>query len=185
MGVPKMKTAIRLMSLALVAAALSGCSSWFEKKQEQPPCPRVSILSDASRVTHFRPGPGRDLTDVVLQAEFGNYSGSCYYDFKTETMSLKMQVGIDVARGPAAEGRKDKLSYFIAIPAFYPKPEAKIVMPVEVEFPANTDKVRYTDNELEVTMPIKKLRDLAQYEVFLGFQMEPAEIEYNRSQRQR
>jgi len=167
-----------LTGLALLA--VGGCSL-FEKKQEQPPCPRVSVLADAVHQTHFRAGKGHDLTDVEFEAEISNYKGSCLYNFEKQEMNVVLQLGIDAKLGPAAQGRKMDVAYFVAIPAFFPKPEAKMVVPVSLAFPDNSDRVRYTDDEVQMTIPIKKLRDLAGYEVFVGLQMPEEEVEYNRN----
>jgi hypothetical protein len=168
-----------LTGMALLATG--GCSLFEAKKPDQPPCPRVSVLADAAEETRFVPGKGHDLTDVQLQAQVVNYKGSCYYDFDKQEMSVNMQIGLDAKLGPAAQGRKANLSYFVAIPAFFPKPEAKMVVPVELNFPDNSDHVRYTGEEVQMTIPIKKLRDLAAYEIFIGLQLPEDELDYNRA----
>jgi hypothetical protein len=167
---------------AVVAASLvlSACSLFSSDKKDAPPCPRVSVLADAARLTRFRQGPGRDVTDVQLQAEFARYTGSCKYDRDDKKMTISLEVAIDAQRGPAAQGRQAELSYFIAIPTFYPKPEAKVVLPVAITFPDDQDRVRYTDSEIEIVIPIARLADLAQYEVFVGLQLSPDELDYNR-----
>lgn len=181
------KVVLRPVLGLLAGAALlsvTGCS-WFssEKKPDQPQCPRISILADAATETRFRAGKGHDLTDVELVAGIGNFSGDCLFDFDKRTMNIKMQVSIDAKLGPAAQGRKADLSYFIAVPTYYPAPSAKKTLPVALEFPKDSDRVRYTDKEIELNLPIKDLRDLAAYEVFLGIQLTPEELDYNRSQK--
>lgn len=185
MVVPSSARVVKRLGLGLLAGAAllatGGCSIFESKKPDQPPCPRVSVLADAAQETRFLPGKGHDLTDVQLQAQIGNYKGSCLYNFDTKEMSVIMQVAIDAKLGPAAQGRKANLSYFVAIPAFYPKPEAKMVVPVEITFPDNSDHVRYTDEEVQLTIPIKKIHDLAAYEIFVGLQLPEDELEYNRA----
>ena len=73
----------RLLALALAAPiALSGCAGFTEAltKKKPPPCPPIYILSDASHITKYRPGTGRDLTDVDMEAEIIAYKGQCSYD---------------------------------------------------------------------------------------------------------
>ncbi len=167
--------------IAILAAvlALSGCSI-FERDDDQPPCPRVSILADTAKLVRFQPGEGRDVTDVETQAELTGYHGSCHYDKSKKVMNVSLEVGIDVERGPAAQGRTANLSYFVAIPAFYPDPKAHAVMPVAVSFPVNAQGVRYTDTDLQIFMPIPVVKDMPKYEIFLGLQLTPEELEYNR-----
>jgi len=168
--------------LAAAALALAGCSM-FETKKEQPPCPRVSVLADAATLTRFKPGTGRDLTDIDLEASFASYHGTCNFDWDTRVMTITMQVGIDGRLGPAAKQRKADIGYFVAIPTFYPDPKAKLVVPVSLAFAEGTDRVRYVDDEVNIAFPIKDLRDLAKYEVFVGLQLLPDEVEYNRKLR--
>jgi hypothetical protein len=171
---------LSVTTIVLATLALSGCSVFNTEKQALPPCPRVSVLAEASKLTQFRAGVGRDVTDVEVQAQFASYSGSCEYNRDTRTMTISMQVGIDAQRGPAARGRDVDIAYFIAIPTFYPKPEAKAVFPVALKFPQDTDRVRYTDEKVEITIPIAKLADLAKYEVFVGLQLDSQQLDYNR-----
>lgn len=172
------------ISAALAMAAffplLAACSSSSDK-QGAPPCPRVSVLSDASRMTRFKPGPGRDITDVELQAEIASYTGSCTYDMDKLTMNLSIQVGIDAERGPAAGERKTGLAYFVAIPVFFPKPEAKQIMPVEIAFPADMNRIRFVDEEVTISFPMRDFKDLKSYEIFLGLQLDQSQLEYNRA----
>src|SRR5277367_6532213 len=51
--------------LAVLAPVLGGCGLLFPP--DKPTCPRVSIPADADRLTRFRAGAGRDLTDVRFQ----------------------------------------------------------------------------------------------------------------------
>ena len=174
------KTLLRWLTLAAVLPAVAGCS-WIDKKKEQPPCPRVSVLADSARMVRFKPGPGRDISDVELSANFSDFKGSCLYDWDKKVMSVNLQIVIDAQRGPAAQGRKSELSYFVAIPAFFPSDKAKVVMPVSLEFPDTTDRVRYGDKEVSLNIPIPRIKELAAYEVFIGLQLTEDQVEYNRN----
>lgn len=172
----------RLVSAAaLIGVAFAASSCSLMKKEEAPPCPRVSILSDASKMTKFRPGQGRDLTDVVATAEIGAFTGSCTY--KDNAVEVALQVSIDAERGPAAQGSQVDMAYFVAIPAYFPSPRAKAVLPVQVGFTPESNKVRFTDEEVVMTIPLKAGEQGANYEVFLGFQLSGDELDYNREQR--
>lgn len=174
-GYDFMRLSKSLLLLAVLPLAACGTDA-----KDLPPCPRVSVLADAAKMTRFKPGDGRDLTDVVLRAEFLSYRGSCTYDAEKKVAKLSLQVGIGIERGPAAAGRQQTLSYFVAIPAFYPDPKGRSEMPVVIDFPEKSDRVRYTDEEIEVAIPVANLKDLPKYEVFLGLQLDHAALEYNR-----
>jgi hypothetical protein len=177
-----MRLFLRMTVIAVSLGALSACSL-FSSSEPQPPCPRISVLADAASLTRFKPGSGRDLTDVELKAEFAGYKGSCEYDPDDRTMTLTLRVGIDATRGPAAKGNSADIAYFVAIPAFYPDPRAHAVLPVTITFPDNTDRVRYTDDEVSIAIPIAKLAELQKYKVYLGLQVDPDQLDYNRQSR--
>jgi len=55
------------IGLALLAVlVLAAC----QRGPERPPpeCPEIAIVQDLAELTLFAPGPGRDLTDVTLEA---------------------------------------------------------------------------------------------------------------------
>lgn len=168
----------RSAALLLALAALSGCKAF--DKEEPAYCPRVSVLADTANLVQFRPGSGRDVSDEQLRAEFASYHGTCRYDKPNKTMTISMNVGIDAERRPGAQGRAADLAYFVAIPAFYPKPEAKVVMPVALQFPDNSNYVHYVDEEVRISIPIEDLKQLKKYEVFVGLQLTPEQLDYNR-----
>lgn len=172
---------LRTVILAGVVGAVASCSAG--KPKEGLPCPQVSMLADTSRITKFREGPGRDITDIEYEAEIGAYKGECVYK-DDDSVELTLTVAIDAMRGPAAAGNTIETSYFIAIPAFYPSPAAKSVLPIRVEFPENISKVRFRDEDVVMRIPLKGKAG-TEFEVFLGFQLTPDQLEYNRRQGRR
>jgi len=171
-----MRRALRPLAAALLPLALASCSVF--SKKETPPCPPVYILSDASKLTKFRPGPGRDLTDVEFEAEIVGFSGGCKYDEKGAIVDL--QVTFDVKRGPADTNRKADFTYFVAIPYFYPSPGAKAEFPTQVSFPEATNYVKFTDEEVVMRVPVKDKDLVDKYEIYLGFQETQEELNRNR-----
>ena len=185
MNMPKVVSRLALGLLTGASLlAIGGCSLFEGKKPDQPQCPRISVLADAYRETRFQAGKGHDLTDVELEAQVSNFKGSCLFDFDKRIMNIKMQLSVDGKLGPAAKSRKAEVAYFVAIPAYFPKPEAKKVVPVTLDFPAGNDRVRYTDDEVQLSIPIKDLRDLAAYEIFVGMQLNEEEVDFNRTHKQ-
>ena len=170
----------RALVPVVLAVALAGCSAFKDKNA--PPCPDVAVLSDASKFTQFKPGPGRDITDIVLQGEITGFHGSCSYNRDRKQLTVTIQVQMVFSRGPAAQGRDVKTAYFIAVPSFYPKPEAKKVMNVNFAFANAADHVRITDNEVDVILPAKDLsKDIDKLDIYVGFQLDQAELDYNRA----
>ena len=165
--------------LLVVGLLLTGCTTASQMAM-LPACPQVSILSDAATVTKYRAGPGRDPTDVMLSAEIGAFKGDCAYD-ENGAVQMNLTLAIDAQRGPAQTGAPVDLAYFVAVPAFYPKPEAKQVFTIPISFPDNANRVRTVDETLSITIPLDDRKQGPNTQVYLGFQLDPAELEHNRT----
>lgn len=167
----------RSIGAVVVAALLLGACAELQK-EKRPVCPQVLVLKDAGGLSRYKPGPGRDITDLRFEARLVDFRGDCGYDDNRADMNLKIM--FEITRGPAQQGAVARFSYFVAIPKFHPSPAGKRVFPVAVSFPANRTRIRYAD-ELEVEIPLDpgplKLDD---YKVYLGFQLSPGELDFNR-----
>ena len=173
------------VALGLLAVpALSGCSGGlFGGGEEERPCPPVRIDKTASTLTQFRPDGGRDLTDVTLEAELVGYQGTCQYDRDDRAVEVEVTLAFTAALGPGARAREQSFRYFVAIPRYFPNPLGKKVFDARLVFPDNTDRIRYVGEELRLRLPLDLGESGTAYPVYLGFQLTPEELEYNRAQR--
>jgi len=176
---PSLRPLARVVPL-LALGVLAGCAGLNAK--EPPPCPPVYILGDTQHVTKYRLGAGRDLTDVELEAEVVGFKGECHYDGKGAIVDLG--VSFDVKRGPAASGREAELTYFVAIPKFYPADSAKAVVTAPIRFPDGVESARINDEGVTLRIPVKNREVIDQYEIYIGFQLTPEQLDQNRKQRQ-
>ena len=64
--------------LGMALFFLGGCSAidgmveelpLVGKSAPVPACPKIKVLADAGNLTLYRSGPGRDITDILLEAE--------------------------------------------------------------------------------------------------------------------
>jgi hypothetical protein len=164
--------------LLIVAALvlLSSCN------RTPPACPRATIIGDGSSVTKFREGPGRDLTDVVAEGQIVDVAVECGYD--RSGVDVALQVAITATRGPADRSRNAEFAYFVAITDAQRNILAKEVFQVRFEFPPNQQRVGQVD-EIEPRIPLKDRAEGVSYQIVVGFQLTPEEIEWNRTQRPR
>ncbi|NQU69204.1 MAG: hypothetical protein HQ514_01575 [Rhodospirillales bacterium] len=169
-----------LLSLA-IAGTVAGCSV-FESDKYRAPCPNFLILGLGDNLVKFIPGPGRDVTDIKFEAKIVDFAGSCEHDPKG--VSVTLNIAFAVKRGPANRERRADLSYFVAIPKFFPAKEGKRVFPIAVGFKKNQSRVIYRD-EIEMRIPLKPKEVGANYDVYLGFELSEAELDYNRSRTRR
>ena len=167
------------MSRAAVCTALlalSGCKIWV--KDEPPPCPRVSVLEDASKLVRFT-GAGQTANSIEMTAEITKYRGSCFYDKDEKTMEVRMRVGVDASAGPAFVEGPHSVDYFVAIPAFEGA-DGKKIFPLKLDISGRSKGTHVDDDEVSLTFPVKDVKKLQAYEIFVGFQLTPAELDFNR-----
>lgn len=169
-----------LLALALIAGSLGACSSSAQDAQQQRFCPPGVIVTDAANLVRFRPGHGRDPTDVQFQAEIGKVETRC--SFSKSGVSVEMRVAIGVVEGPAAQNRTAQLSYFVAIIGPGRQVAARREFPADYQFTGNRNRVFGLE---ELTQVIPGVTDVqAQgYQIAVGFVLTQDELTYNRQRR--
>ncbi len=177
-------------AIAVLALVLGGCSTieaMFGQDVPPPACPNVAVLPDAKDIVKFRPGQGRDLIDILYESELTNLSQSCVYDIDENTgegtLTVEIGVFIDIARGPANRDRKAEFAYFIVITDQSKKVLNKQRFPVKVAFPGNLSRLTWADDPdapAIVLIPLKGGKIGRDFNIFVGFQLSPEELEFNR-----
>lgn len=173
----------RYLALALAAGLLAACSSLSviglgeDEGEKVQLCPAASILGNAERVAQFKQGSGRDLIDVMFQAEIGKLNMSCRY--------LKGRVVTDISfeliaeRGPAARSRTGEFDYFVAISDAKGRVLAKENFHSKIAFPENRRSAGILE-EIEQSIPLRKDEDGGGYEILVGFQLTEEQMKFNR-----
>jgi hypothetical protein len=164
------------LAASLTLPTLAGCGE-DSGAQFAPPCPRPAILRDANDLLRYR-GSGRDLTDSVLEGRITGISGSCKRS-GPNAVAATVTVGMELTRGPAATSRVADVAFFIAV-SEGERVLDKQVYQVRAEFPENTDRVRLTGDSVDLLLPVTDKKGADAYQVTVGFQLTPAELEANR-----
>jgi hypothetical protein len=163
---------------AAAAAALAGCGLF--QKAETRACPDAVILADAKRITQFRPGPGRDLTDIEFEGEIARISGACAYGKRDLTVTLVAD--LVATRGPAARGEQATLPFFVAIADEARNVVAKQVFESAIPVPRGQRRAGVRE-EIEQVIPLSPDEPAPYYEIVVGFQLSPEQLEQNRRAR--
>jgi len=164
---------MRLVPIGLCAAVLAACA--------QPDiavrCPTIRLPLGTEQVTRFADGPGRDITDVVLQAEVKFLSGSC--DIFEDNIEMTFPVAVRGVRGPADQDGMERVRVFMAISTIQREVLARREIPLTLQFAGNRTSIVSADT---VTVDIPKTvdQDGEDFIVFLGFVLSEEELEYNR-----
>ncbi len=163
----------------LVLSILAGCSPHLV-----PPCPPVRVDNATATITKFKDGPGRDVTDIEYQAEILGYKGHC--DYGKESVAVIFDVDMALTRGPAATANTAPLYYFVAVPQFFPDAAGKQIMKTVRKLPGKSGaRETFTESGVRVRIPLKADQAGASFDVYVGFQPDSAQLEYNRTRTQR
>ena len=169
-----------IVAVLLLASLAGGCESLgLGTKKPVPPCPPVLVLKNAESLTHYGPGPGRDITDVDFRSRIVDFRGTCDYNDKRTQVDIALNVMFDVRRGPANRGGKAAFDYFVAIPKFYPAPQGKKTFPLSVAFVGNDTRRQVTD-QVHLKIPLAAKARLDDYAIYLGFQLTPEQLRENK-----
>ncbi len=173
---------MRLLPLStpvlVLAATLAGCGP--DKNEFAPPCPRPSLVRGLDDMIRFRPGGGKDLTDMVVQGRIAGLGGECRFIERGKTpVEVSVAISAEFQRGPAMQGRQIAVPLFIAVTDNGVVLD-KQVMQFQVEFPANVDRIALTSQQLRMVLPTTKDKSPAAFGVVAGFQLMPEEVETNR-----
>lgn len=153
-------------------------------------CPVTRVLEDPAQMTRFKPGAGRDITDIDFEAVFAENTGAGTCEVDDDKIDVELKVLIVVNRGTANTSRRASFDFFITVvdqddnvliqngSAFWEKFEG------QVDFLGNQSRVTYTD-EFVTTIPLKSGLSARDLRIFIGFELSTEELEYNRTRRRR
>jgi hypothetical protein len=161
--------------LAVAALSLAGCGAF--NTERPPPCLPVVVLRDAAQLVNYRPGEGRDLTDVVAQARFTRFATKC--DYSAGEVEVELLLDIMIEQGPAATDRVARVPYFVAIIDTDQKILAKEVFQSIAQMPEGQRRAIVRE-ETEQVIPIASVDDRIRYEIMIGFQLTEEQLEENR-----
>lgn len=174
------RTFPRLVAMLPLAGALALAACTGPKPtQFAPSCPNVKIRADAADITRYRPNaPGRDLTDLVLDGRITGFRGGCEREDRN-TVKTVVDIDMVLARGPATQGRVLAAPFFIAV-VDGGRILDKQVYPIRVELGENQDQARVSSGEIVMMVPVSRDKSAATYDILIGFQLTPDELETNR-----
>lgn len=178
------KSKLRAVLLGLAGLSLVACAT----EEVRPlPCPNIFIVSDGAKLTRFKPGPGRDIIDVLHEEEMTGFAHGCDYDIDDNgvgTLNVLVAPSILSSRGAANQTGDADFEYFVAITDSNKKVLNKKRFPVIIPYPKNFSRINWqTQTPHNLALPIKAGQNGADYEVYLGLQLSRTELEYLRKSR--
>jgi len=170
-----------LIAAAALAAVLAtgGCALINEGSANI--CPATAILDDAGELVRFAPATDKGPGNVVFNARMKYISGVC--DVTEDDVVMELKTWMETTRGPSNESGQIKFAYFVAILGKDKKVLTRAKFPMIAKFQGRETKLDFAD-AVTVTIPRKKGDTPKDYIVYLGYEMTPAELAYNRKKLQ-
>jgi hypothetical protein len=142
------------------------------------PCPAVRVLYDAQRFVELD-GPER-FDNVGFTGEIAKVESSCRY-IGSDPITISLQMDMAFGKGPKAASSTKDVVYWVSV-------TRKDLVPISRErytqrfvIPAGTDRVALKSAITQVVIP-RANKDVSgnNFEVFVGFELTDAQLEFNR-----
>jgi hypothetical protein len=168
--------------LGLSAMLLSSCGSVAESLDETPnvgPCPVAAALYDSARVVEINGAERHE--NVVFTGAVEGVRGYCRY-VGSNPITMEVEVDFAFGKGPKATTSARTYPVFITVTRRDKSVLAKEKFNIDVSWPAGKDIVRHTEIIPGIVIP--RANDTvsgSNFEVFVGFDLTPEQLAYNRS----
>ena len=157
--------------------ALGGCGI-LNNEGSGYVCPNTAILEGPGELVRFTTGSANGPNDVSFRSKMNTVSGTCEVDEKTITMELS--IAMEASRGPANTKGEAQFVYFVAILDKDKKILTRTKFPMIAKFKRDETKLDFSES-VTVTIPKKKDDLPEEFMVYMGFEMTPEELAYNRN----
>ena len=178
-----MRKILLMGTLALGLAAVgAGCSS--NTPTAAPLCPEILIPADTAKLTRFKPGPGRDIIDVLHEEQITGFGHRCTFDTDATgagEVLVEVAPSIESTIGPTNPTKVAEFEYFLAVTDQDKTILDKARFPVTITFPANMSRVQWQRQDaISMRIPLQAGQRGEDFTIFLGLQLTREELEYQR-----
>ncbi len=160
----------------LLAIALAGCGG----DSSPPPsivCPPPLTVQDASRITHFKAGAGRDPRDIAYEAALVSSGSSCQLGSRALDVTVVMIVA--VSAGPSVTPGQTRVPYFVRV--LDGNGTVRQGQDFTADFKLSSASPRgESREELALSIPFNEIKDLTGYRIAVGLKPTQEELNYNR-----
>jgi hypothetical protein len=142
-------------------------------------CPRVAILADAGHLVKFRPGQPETAENVIFRGRMTDVRIKCKYrDQLLTELEADVIVTMVLERGPAMQGNVAEFPYFVSVADRRGTVVQKREFPIKVNFGSDR-AVEHTETSWQYYRLQRGFGGI-EYENWVGYQLNDAELAYNR-----
>jgi hypothetical protein len=164
----------RLGGTALLGLLLAACGT-PSGTQVPPACPTTLFLNGAERTAAYLPGPNPRPADLQHLAVLTDLASGCTYD--DEGADVMLRFNVIAEQGPAhRDNGPVEITFFVATIGPEQQVLSKELFNATVAFPEG-QQLGGTTQELTVRLPEVAPGAGEEYAVYLGFQLDDAEIQ--------
>ncbi len=167
-------TVSRYSLLAIALIPLAGCDSTKVNN-----CPPAVILADTGQMTVFRPGASQDLAGEAYRVALVGTSTDCTINKKTGETNSSIRLQFRATRAPSVDAAHYRVPYFVAITRGDLLVEKRILA-VDFDFAPGASVASFSESPDDFDIHVENGHQPYEYEVMAGFQMTPAQIDYNK-----
>jgi hypothetical protein len=161
-----------LTTIGLAGLALAACGT--STPEAPPACPTALLLQGAERTASYSPGAERKPDALRHLAVVNNLASTCR--FGEAGVDVDLAFDLIAERGPAFSGDAVDLSYFVATIGPGRQILSKQVFSSEIPFADNDDRAGVSE-QLTLRLPAVTPEQGQAYAIFLGFQLDRAELQ--------
>ena len=162
-----------LLAPAALALLLAACGGG---EKIRPYCPAPFTVADADRLTHFKPGAGRDPRDIEYEAALAGANTSC--ELVRGNLNVTLVMRVSVSAGPAVTAAPTRVPYFVRVL----DQNRNVVQGQEfsADFKLSPSNPRgASQEELSLVLPYDP-KGGASYSIAIGLKPTQDELNYNR-----
>lgn len=145
-------------------------------------CPTVEIVDDLSSISDFQDPNQQSENNLVSRVGINSAESTCKLSAKSAIVDLKIIFDGNLGpKGRKKQSDKPFFSYpfFVAVTTPSGKILAKEIFAASITYNENEEKHSYFEN-LRQIIPIKSKKQARLYNVLIGFQVTPDQLQYNR-----
>lgn len=142
------------------------------------PCPAVRVLYDAQRFVELD-GPER-FDNIGFTGEIGAVQSNCRY-IGSDPITVTLQMDMAFGKGPKAASTTKDVVYWVSVTRKDLAVISRERFTQRIEIPAGSDRVNLQSPVTQIVIP-RLNKDIAgnNFEVFVGFELTDAQLEFNR-----
>ncbi|MFK7867424.1 MAG: hypothetical protein AB8B77_08300 [Alphaproteobacteria bacterium] len=159
---------------------LASCESAPPERMGKLICPQILIPKYTENLVKFAPDAlGTDITDIDFEAGVGYLSGEC--TINQNLIVMNFPVLVEARKGAANVDNIARTTLFAAVMNNRRERLTQIALPYILQF-RNNNPVASLSDPITIEIPKRPNQTGNDFVIYLGIELQPQEIAYNRNQ---